>query len=71
MILSGNDLGPRSELQIFFISVTNTIGSFINANLFGELAILVAALNRKQTSFQENLDTVNTAMQNIKLPGEF
>lgn len=30
--------------------------------------MLVSALNRKSTKFQDKLDTVNTAMKNMKLP---
>ena len=71
LMLTGNDLGPRNQTQIFFIAMTDTMGAIINANLFGELAVLVAAINRKSTDFQNKLDTVNTAMKNMKLEGEF
>ena len=45
-----------------------TLGAIINANIFGELAVLVQALNRKSARFQEQIDTANTAMKNLKLP---
>jgi hypothetical protein len=45
-----------------------TIAAIINANIFGNMAVLLAGLGRKSAQFQENLDTANTAMKNMKLP---
>jgi len=70
LLLAGNDIGPRRDLQLFFCITTLLICAIINANIFGNLAVLVSALNRKSTKFQEKLDTVNTAMKNMKLPEE-
>ena len=44
------------------------MGAIINANIFGELAVLLASINRKRTQFQEKIDTANTVMKNISLP---
>lgn len=68
LLLAGNDIGPRRDLQLIFCVTTLLICAIINANIFGNLAVLVSALNRKSTKFQEKLDTVNTAMKNMKLP---
>ena len=70
LMLTGNDIGPRGNFQLALTSVSVTMGAIINANIFGELAVLVAALNRKATQFQEQIDTANTAMKNMKLPDE-
>lgn len=70
LLLAGNDLGPRGDLQLIFCVITLLICAIINANIFGNLAVLVSALNRKSTQFQEKFDTVNTAMKNMKLPEE-
>ena len=70
LLLAGNDIGPRRDLQLIFCVTTLLIWAIINANIFGNLAVLVSALNRKSTKFQEKLDTVNTAMKNMKLPEE-
>jgi CRP-like cAMP-binding protein len=70
LLLAGNDIGPRREIQLIFCVTTLLICAIINANIFGNLAVLVSALNRKSTKFQEKLDTVNTAMKNMKLPEE-
>lgn len=68
LVLTGNDVGPRDSTQLMIISFFVTFGAIINANMFGEFAVLIAALNRKATLFQERIDIANTAMKNMKLP---
>lgn len=63
-----NEMGPINNVQIIFVTVFLIIGAFINANLFGELAVLIAILNQKSADFQSRLDSANTAMKNMKLP---
>ena len=43
-------------------------GAIINANIFGELAVLITQLSQKQQEFLKKIDDMNTAMKNIKLP---
>ena len=45
-------------------------GAIINANIFGNMAVLIQNMNRKDTKFQEQIDTANTAMKNLKLPAK-
>jgi len=68
MILSGGDVGPRDSYQLFFSTYTILIGAIVNANIFGNLAVLVSQMNHKQTVFQDKVDTANTAMKNMRLP---
>ncbi|CAI2379010.1 unnamed protein product [Moneuplotes crassus] len=70
LLLADNNIGPRRDLQLFFCITALLICAIINANNFGNFAVLVSALNRKSTKFQEKLDTVNTATKNMKLPEE-
>jgi len=37
--------------MVFFVAAADVMGAIINANLFGELAVLVSAMNRKTTLF--------------------
>lgn len=53
LMLTGNDLGPRGSYQVIYISLALMGGAFINAQLFGELALIVHAMNLKQQRFQE------------------
>jgi len=45
MILSGGDIGPRDSIQLFFATYTILIGAIVNANIFGNLAVLVQQMN--------------------------
>lgn len=68
LMLTGNDIGPRGAYQVLFVAIAISMGAIINAQLFGELALIVSAMNMKNTRFQEKLDVANAAMKNIKLP---
>lgn len=68
LMLTGNDIGPRTEVQHMFLIVAITMGAIINANIIGELSVILAKLNRKATIFQAKLDTANEAMRSLGLP---
>jgi hypothetical protein len=46
------------------------VGAIVLANSFAILAIIIAKLSEKQSKFQEQVDTANTAMTNINLENE-
>ena len=68
LLLSGNDVGPRGDFQVAVSTTCIVIGAIINANIFGNMAVLLQGINRKAARFQEKLDTANTAMKNMKIP---
>lgn len=68
LLMMGNDIFPVGDLQVFFVVLSNTVGAIINANILGNMAVLIQDLNKKTDAFQKKLDQVNTAMQNIKIP---
>ena len=39
-----------------------------NANIFGEIALLISELEMQDAELQSNLDNVNTAMRNLDIP---
>ena len=41
---------------------------FINATIFGNLAVLISSMNRKSAKFQDKLNSINSAIKNMKLP---
>ncbi len=47
LMLTGNDCGPRGNYQVIFLTIVLTLGAIVNAQLFGELAIIVSTLNVK------------------------
>jgi len=55
---------------VAFGAFADLMGAIMIANLFGELAVLVAELNQRSTEFQKKVDTANTAMQNMRLPND-
>ena len=39
--MTGNDVNPVTDLQIFFVFFAQTIGAIVNANILGNMAVLV------------------------------
>ena len=68
LMLTGNDVGPRGYAQTIFCAVIVTVGAIVNANLFGELAVILATMNRNAALFQAKMDIANAAMKNLSLP---
>lgn len=62
LLLTGNDILPVGDIQIFFVLFSNTLGAIINANILGNMAVLIQDLNKKTDAFQKKMDRVNTAM---------
>ena len=69
-MLNGGEPGPRTTEQLLFVCAFILIGAIITANIFGTMAVIVEALNRKESKFQQKLDLANTSMKNMSLPDE-
>jgi hypothetical protein len=67
-MLGGNDIGPRGSFQLAFITILLFAGAIINANIFGNIAVLLQQLNRKSTNFQEKVEGASAAMKNLAIP---
>lgn len=70
ILLGGSGIGPRNDIQRIFAIFVLLIGAIINANIFGNMAVIVQDLNTKASRFQEKIDTANTSMGNLKLPSQ-
>ena len=57
-------------MEIAYSGFTMIVGAIVLANSFAILAIIIAKLSEKQSKYQEQVDTANTAMTNIKLENE-
>eukprot|EP00356_Strombidium_inclinatum_P013672 CAMPEP_0170489970 /NCGR_PEP_ID=MMETSP0208-20121228/8258_1 /TAXON_ID=197538 /ORGANISM="Strombidium inclinatum, Strain S3" /LENGTH=136 /DNA_ID=CAMNT_0010765145 /DNA_START=188 /DNA_END=594 /DNA_ORIENTATION=- len=68
MALSGNEINPVSNLQIALSSILTVIGALMLANVFGTMAVVFTAMNRKNQQLQDNIDLANASMTNMKLP---
>lgn len=70
ILITGNDVNPQTTLQVAISGVATFMGALINANIFGELAVLMAELSHKQEQFRHKIDHINTAVKNLGLPQE-
>ena len=61
---------PATNPEIIMAIIIMLISSMILANLFGQMTQLNAQMNAKTLKFQQQLDTINTAMENLGLPRE-
>ena len=69
-MLTGNEINPIGEGQVLATIVLTILGSLLTANIFGAFAVIVSNLNRKNSKFQEKIDTANSSMVNMKIPEE-
>lgn len=67
-MLGGNDIGPRGEFQLLFVSAMLLVGAIINSIIFGNMAVVLQAMNKKSTMLQDKLEAANEAMKNLKIP---
>ena len=67
-MLTGNDIGPRGEFQLSFVSFFLFVGAIINAILFGNMAVMAQSLNRKASMFREKVEHASEAMKNLNMP---
>ena len=70
LTMIGNDISPRTRGQAFSCSLIIIIGAIVSAFIFGNMAALMATMNKKSTHFDEQLDLVNSTMRQMKLPVE-
>lgn len=63
----GSDVGPASLMQIAIASTGLFMGAIINANIFGELQVILSQMGQQYKEFQQKLAITNTAMINLKL----
>ena len=47
LMLTGNEMGPRTDFENFLCALYIIMGALISANIFGEMAVLVQMINRK------------------------
>lgn len=70
LLIVGNESAPKTTEQTIFSSLVVIMGAIVTAFIFGNMAALMATINKKDSHFQEQLDFVTTTMRSIKLPEE-
>jgi ABC-type microcin C transport system permease subunit YejB len=68
LLVVGNEAAPTNNNQMIYASMIILIGYIVTAFIFGNMAALMANLNRKDSQFQEIIDFVSSTMRSIKLP---
>jgi len=68
LTMVGNELAPRNNLQTIFATIVVISGALLSAFIFGNMAALMATMNRKTNRFDEILDLVSTMMRSMNLP---
>jgi len=64
----GSDVFPSDSVETWFTSIGLFCGAIINANIFGELALIFSELDKHEKEFQLKIVHMNTAMINLELP---
>ena len=47
-MLLGGDIAPRNSIQIILATIGVFLGSLINANIFGELTVIIEGMGRDE-----------------------
>ena len=68
LLLAGNDMFPQRNFEIIFSTVMIFASFIINANIFGNIAVLLQQIYKKSSNFQEKLEMATSTMKNINIP---
>lgn len=67
MTCLGGELMPRDTLQTIVSFIGLFLGAVINANIFGELAVIFGQLDKSEQEADSQMSAINTAMINLDL----
>ena len=70
LALGGNEMGPRTNVEIVVMFGILVFLTMYNALIFGDMTVLVSEVTKKASNFQDQIDVANTAMKNMALPSE-
>jgi len=51
MLLTGNDISPANLFQTSIVITGILMGSIANANIFGNMALIISNMNQKTAEF--------------------
>lgn len=68
LLLAGNDMLPQGNIQVIFTTIMIFAASIINANIFGNIAVLLQQIYRKTSLFQEKLENATSTMKSLNVP---
>jgi hypothetical protein len=65
-----HDVGPTALIERMMFAIFAVISAMVNANIFGNIYVLIGEMNAKPNQFQEESDAAATAMAIMKVPVE-
>lgn len=68
MLFGVNEMASRSMLVLISSSFIMLFSAMVNANIIGQVAVLIGEMSKKSVKFQQQQDISNTAMQNMQIP---
>lgn len=63
-------MGPVNELEMFFVNILLMLSLMFSVNLFGQVAVHIANMNKLKTINQVKVDSSNSVMANINITSE-
>ena len=68
LTMVGNELAPRNNIQTIFATFVVISGALLSAFIFGNIAALMATMNRRTNYFDQIMDLSSSTMKSIRLP---
>ena len=68
MVFGLNEVGPTQKVECIVVIMFMILSAIVNAAIFGQMAVLVQEMDKKDIDFQESLDNANTAMHSLEIP---
>ena len=68
LMLGNNEIGPVNDSEFIMCICVLTFLSLANAQIFGEMAVLISTIMKRSSAQQERFDQANSAMNKIGVP---
>lgn len=69
MLFGVNEMASRTTFVLYCSCFIMLFSAMVNANIIGQVAVLIGDISKKSVKFQQQQDTANTAMDNMQIPG--
>lgn len=64
LVIGGNEMQPAQTIDLIFVVFMNIGGLIFMTWIAGEISVLIYQMNIQSSLYQNEIDTVNTAMKN-------
>ena len=70
LTMTGNEISPTNLLQTISATIIIITGAIVSAFIVGNMAAIMAAINKKSSTFDAQMDLVSTTMRSMRIPVE-